>query len=160
MEAQIRGKETLGEPVPAVTQLVHLVGADGVHVRERHQLYACRCDRVEAGELPSGGRQGQRERLGAVAKEIAAGQNIVLVEIVVDLSDHAAEVVVRRGDQRGVGTVWASAIVSFPRRVEIAVRWGSWPRSDVGLRPKLQHGGGHRRSEEHTSELQSRQYIV
>src|ERR1019366_8470490 len=102
MEAQILGSEALGKPVPAVANLIHLVSAKGVHVRDRDQLDTGRGDGVETGKFSAGSRQGQGKRLSAITKEIAACQNVVLIEIMVNLADQAGQVVVRRSDQRGI----------------------------------------------------------
>ena len=81
MEAQVLGEETLREPVPAEAQFIHFIGANGVHVRERDQLHPGWRDRVEAWELAAGCGQGERERLCAVAEEIAAGQMLFWLKL-------------------------------------------------------------------------------
>ena len=136
MEALILREEAFRKAVPAVTDLVYLVDADGVNIREGNQLNAGRSDGVEAGELSSRRCKSQWERLRAVAEEVAAGQNIVGVEVVVDLRDHAAQVVVRRSDERGIGSSWTSSV--FP---------GAWSGAGVSIssrniwrRPELERG--------------------
>src|SRR6266849_7185859 len=137
MEALVLRKKTFRDPIPSVAQLVHYIGANRVHIRKRDELHAGRRDSIKPRELAAAAGQGQRKGLGAVAKEIASGHDVVGVEIVINLSDHAAEIVQRGSNQRGIGTVWTSASVGLPSRVEIAIRWGCRPRSDVRLRPEL-----------------------
>ena len=94
MEALIVGEETFGKTVPAVAQLIHLVDAKRMYVRQRGELHAGWSEGVEAGQLAAAGGKGERERLHAVAKEIAAGKDIAGVEVLVDLGNETGEIVV------------------------------------------------------------------
>src|SRR5580704_18758612 len=83
-----------------------------MHVGNGRELNPRRRDGVESRQLAAGSIEGQRKRLGAVPKKITAGNNIVLVKVMVDLGDHAAQVVVRRSDQRCVRAPRAACVLT------------------------------------------------
>jgi len=87
-------KEAFSKPVPAITKVVHDGRRENVNVREGNELDASGSDSVETGEFATGGVESQWKLLGAVAKEVAAGENVVLVDVVVDLADNTAQVVI------------------------------------------------------------------
>ena len=100
MEALVGGEETLCKPVPAITKFIHLVRPERVHVGKRDQLYPGRGEGIETGQLATRGCQGEREGLNTVTEEIAAGQQVIPVEAVVDLGDEARKLVERGGYNR------------------------------------------------------------
>src|SRR5260370_703049 len=129
-------EESLREAVPAVPQFVQLRRREYVHVRKRNQLDARRCHRVKTRQLAAGGIEGQRELLSAVAEEIAPGQNIVLVEVMIDLSDHAGKVVEGGSNRRVVRgkivvCIKTSQVVG--RDSGNIVRWVARPELEQGL---------------------------
>ena len=52
MKGLVLRKKPFRKPVPAIAQFIDFVGANGVHIRKRNQLYAGRSNCVEAGKLP------------------------------------------------------------------------------------------------------------
>src|SRR5208282_373608 len=98
----IEGIESFGKTVPAVAQFIHLIGTERVHIGDGGELYAGRGESVEAGQLAAFGCESEWERLHAVAEEIAAGEDIVGVEVLIDLHNHAGQIVVRRRDDGGL----------------------------------------------------------
>src|ERR1700677_3678512 len=105
IEVLVGGKKSLGEPVPSVAQIVYLVRPNRACVRERDQLHTCWREGVKTRQLTAGGGKGQRERLDAVTEEIAPGEMIVGVDLVIDLHNHAGQIVVGRRDDgsRAIG---------------------------------------------------------
>src|SRR5579872_1144668 len=101
MEILVCREEPFCEAVPAVAQLVDLVSAEGMDIRERNQLNSRRSIGVESRQLAARRGQRQRERLHAVAKEISAGQRVVRIETVIDLRDQAGQIVERRRNDGG-----------------------------------------------------------
>ena len=89
LKTLVLGEESFRKTVPAIPQLIYLCRSNRVYVRNRDQLHPRRGVGVEARKLAAASRQGQRERLRAVTKEVAAGQDIVGIEIVVDLDNEA-----------------------------------------------------------------------
>src|SRR5882724_156227 len=110
MEILVLREKTLREPIPTIAQLIHHPGADRMYIGDRNQLHSGWRDRIEAGKLPSGSSQGQGKRLRAVPKEIAPRKNIVLIETVVDLANHAAEVVGGGSSERGIWTIRTTCV--------------------------------------------------
>src|ERR1700726_2330174 len=101
IEILVLREESFREAVPAVAQFVQLRRREHVHVRKRNQLDARRGHGIKTRQLATGGIEGQRELLSAIAEEIAPGQNIVLVEVMIDLGDRTRKVV-EGGSNRGV----------------------------------------------------------
>ncbi len=99
MKALICREEALCESVPSVTEFVDLVRTNRVGVRKRNQLHASWGEGVESRQLVRR-RQSERkrERLDTVAEEIAAGDNVAGIEILIDLRDETGQVVERRRD--------------------------------------------------------------
>ena len=80
MKILIGGEKSFRKTVPAVTQLVDLVGSNSVDVRKRDQLNAGGSESVETRQLPARSGQCQREGLNAVAEEVSSRENVVCVE--------------------------------------------------------------------------------
>src|SRR5260370_41528699 len=102
----------------------------------RNHLDGGRCHGVKTRQLAAGGIEGQRELLSAVAEEIAPGQNIVLVEVMIDLSDHAGKVVEGGSNRRVVRgkivvCIKTSQVVG--RDSGNIVRWVARPELEQGL---------------------------
>ena len=87
MKALVLREETLREAVPTKARFVDDRRRDHVHIGQRNKLNPRRRDRVKPRELTPTRCQRHGEGLRAIAKEIPAGQNVVLVEVVIDLGN-------------------------------------------------------------------------
>jgi len=94
MEALIVGEETFGKTVPAVAQLIHLVDAKRMYVRQRGELHAGWSEGVEAGQLAAAAARASGNDCTLSPREIAAGKDIAGVEVLVDLGNETGEIVV------------------------------------------------------------------
>src|SRR5467141_1027305 len=93
MKAPVLREKSFREPVPTKARFVDNRRSDHVHIREGDKLHSRRRDRVKARELSSGRCQRQGKSLGAIAEEIPPCQDMVLVEVVIDLNNRAAQIV-------------------------------------------------------------------
>ena len=101
IEAAILGEEPLGEAVPAQTHLADDGRRNGGNVGNRNELHARGSGGVVARH-ESTADQRQREALRAVADVIAAGQQVIGVEVVIDFHDSAVDAIGKRCGQRNV----------------------------------------------------------
>jgi len=99
---EVFGRESFRESIPAIAKIIDFRRRKLMHVGKGGELNARRRHRVKTGKLASGSIESKRELLGAIAEEIPAGDDIILVKGVVDLRNHAGQVVERRGDRRVV----------------------------------------------------------
>ena len=76
----------------------------------RDQLDPGRSERVESGQLAAAGGQSQRKRLHAVPKEIAAGQNVLGLKLMVDFGDEAGQVVKEGRNNRAALDRWEDSV--------------------------------------------------
>ena len=123
-------KEAFHEAVPSQSRFVHLGGIHDPYVGQRDQLNPGRSGGVEARQQAS--RQlRKRKALIAVAKVVTAGQKVTLVEVVIDLRDHAVHPVAEgcRGRQIVGGS-------SRRRRIAGSVQVGRRTH-DIGRGPRV-----------------------
>src|SRR5579864_4319346 len=99
-EILIGGEKSFGEAVPAIPQFIHFVRSQRVRIGKRNQLHARGSERIETRQLSASSRQSQRKGLHTVAKEVAPGENVAGVEVLVDLGDEAGQFVERRRNHR------------------------------------------------------------
>src|SRR6266478_6352161 len=102
MKALVLGEESLRKAVPAIAHFVHFRRRKHMNIRERNELDPRWRHCVKTRKLSAGSRQGQGEGLGAIAKEITAGNKIALVKIVVNLGYSTTQVVKRGTNYRRV----------------------------------------------------------
>src|SRR5579863_5434221 len=100
MKILVSREKTFSESVPPIPQFIDLVRAKRMHVRKRNQLHSGRSVGIEPRQLATGGSQRQRERLHAIAEKITAGQQVVGIEAVVYLGNHAGQPIERRRNNR------------------------------------------------------------
>ena len=120
-------EESFDKTVPAKARLVDLIRVHHLNVRDGHQLHTRRGDRVKARqEAPS--QLSKWEALVAIAKVIAARQQVVGIEVVVDLGNHAIHAILESSGHREIGTSRASSFVIQSRIGRIV------QNRDIGLR--------------------------
>src|SRR4029077_14866825 len=85
-------EESFCEAIPSQTSFIDLAGIHNFHVRQRDQLDARRSGGIESGQQAAG-KLRKREALAAVAEVIAAGEHVVGVEVLIDLSDEAVDAI-------------------------------------------------------------------
>ena len=86
LERLVLREKSFCEPIPPVTQFIHLVRPDRVHIRDGYQLHSRRGMGIKPGQLAAGSCQCQRKRLRAVAEEIASANDVAGIEAVIDLT--------------------------------------------------------------------------
>src|SRR5215471_654664 len=104
IEILILRKEPFSEPVPAQAGLIDLAAIHHFHIGECDQLHAGWRYGVETRQQAAG-ELSKRETLTAVAEVIAAAQNVVGIEILIDLSDEAVNAIEKLGGSGEVGRV-------------------------------------------------------
>src|SRR5882762_7350163 len=92
IEMAVLREESFGETVPADAGFIDSRGGENGNERNTNQLYARGSKRVVARQsTPTNERKWKA--LLTIAQEIAPGQHVVLIEVVIDLDDAAVDVV-------------------------------------------------------------------